>query len=141
MTGERLPGLAERSMAWARHFFPGPHLFSGQELEAPAPTDIGLRNSRYVVFDTELTGLSLRRDSVVSLGAVVIEKGRISIGETFYRVVSPRRYGNAFFMNFRSSAWSVCRISWHSRSLISQHKQGGNKQDKRVDDFSRSQAS
>jgi len=66
-------------------------LFSGlRGQESPAESDILLREARYVVFDTELTGLSRRKDSVVSLGAVVVEDGMIPLGEYFYRVVSPR---------------------------------------------------
>ena len=44
---------------------------------------------RYVVMDTELTGLSLRNDSIVSLGAVSMEGGRILLGSRFYEVVCP----------------------------------------------------
>ena len=44
---------------------------------------------RYVVMDTELTGLKLRKDSIVSLGAVAMEGGRILLGSRFYEVVCP----------------------------------------------------
>ena len=44
---------------------------------------------RYVVMDTELTGLDVKRDSIVSVGAVVMQGGRILLGETFYEMVSP----------------------------------------------------
>ncbi len=45
---------------------------------------------RYVVVDTELTGLDEKRDSIVSIGAVRMTGGKIDIGDTFYRLVSPR---------------------------------------------------
>ena len=45
---------------------------------------------RYVVVDTELTGLDENRDSIVSIGAVRMTGGKIDIGDTFYRLVSPR---------------------------------------------------
>ncbi len=45
---------------------------------------------RYVVVDTELTGLDENRDSIVSIGAVRMAGGKIDIGDTFYRLVSPR---------------------------------------------------
>ncbi len=45
---------------------------------------------RYVVVDTELTGLDASRDSIVSIGAVRMTGGKIDIGDTFYRLVSPR---------------------------------------------------
>lgn len=44
----------------------------------------------YVVLDTELTGLDAKKDSIVSLGAVRLIRGGIDLGNTFYRVVSPR---------------------------------------------------
>jgi DNA polymerase-3 subunit epsilon len=45
---------------------------------------------RYVVVDTELTGLDDKKDSIVSIGAVRMTGGRIDLGDTFYRLVSPR---------------------------------------------------
>ena len=45
--------------------------------------------SRYVVMDTELTGLDVKRDSIVSIGAVAMQGGRIILGETFYEMISP----------------------------------------------------
>ncbi len=44
----------------------------------------------YVVVDTELTGLDEKKDSIVSIGAVRMTGGRIELGNTFYRLVSPR---------------------------------------------------
>ena len=44
----------------------------------------------YVAVDTELTGLDENRDSIVSIGAVRMAGGKIDIGDTFYRLVSPR---------------------------------------------------
>ena len=43
----------------------------------------------YVAIDTELTGLDRKKDSIISLGAIRMEGGRIDIGKTFYRVVKP----------------------------------------------------
>jgi DNA polymerase-3 subunit epsilon len=45
----------------------------------------------YVVFDTELTGLDEKKDAIVSLGAVRMTGGTIHLGETFYRLVNPRK--------------------------------------------------
>ena len=45
---------------------------------------------RYVAVDTELTGLDENKDSIVSVGAMRMTGGRIDLGETFYRLVSPR---------------------------------------------------
>jgi len=44
---------------------------------------------RYAVMDTELTGLDVKRDSIVSIGAVAMQGGRIILGETFYEMISP----------------------------------------------------
>ena len=43
----------------------------------------------YVVLDTELTGLDEKKDSIISVGAVRMHGGKISLGDTFYRLVSP----------------------------------------------------
>ena len=45
--------------------------------------------SRYVVLDTELTGLDDRKDDIVSIGAVRMQGGRIEIGDTFHELVNP----------------------------------------------------
>ena len=44
---------------------------------------------RYVVIDTELTGLDEKKDGIVSLGAVRMTGGTIHPGRTFYRLVNP----------------------------------------------------
>jgi DNA polymerase III subunit epsilon len=49
-----------------------------------------LKDVEFVVFDTELTGLNLNMDSIVSIGAVRMRGDRILLGETFYRLVAPR---------------------------------------------------
>jgi DNA polymerase-3 subunit epsilon len=45
----------------------------------------------YVALDLETTGLSLRHDRVVSIGAVRIVDGRIVLGDIFNEIVNPRR--------------------------------------------------
>ncbi|HEX9082997.1 MAG TPA: 3'-5' exonuclease [Holophagaceae bacterium] len=45
---------------------------------------------RYVVLDTELTGLDPRRDDIVSLGAVRMRGGRLELGGAFHELVRPR---------------------------------------------------
>lgn len=45
----------------------------------------------FVSLDTELTGLDLRRDVIVSIGAVRIEGLRIITGDNFFSYVRPRR--------------------------------------------------
>jgi DNA polymerase III subunit epsilon len=46
---------------------------------------------RYVSLDTELTGLDLRRDAIVSIGAVRIEGLQIVTGNNFFSYVRPKR--------------------------------------------------
>lgn len=48
-----------------------------------------IEEADYVAFDTELTGLDARRDSIISIGAVKLRGGRIFAGKTFHRLVQP----------------------------------------------------
>jgi len=50
---------------------------------------IPIADIRFVVVDTELTGLDEKKDSIVSIGAVRMTGGRIDLGDTFYRLVNP----------------------------------------------------
>lgn len=53
--------------------------------------DISLQNGRFVVFDTETTGLHCHKgDEIISLGAIVIEDGRLT-GEKFSQLINPCR--------------------------------------------------
>lgn len=55
-----------------------------EALPAPAPLDDGpLKQQRLVVLDLETSGLDMRRDEVLSIGAVVIEHGAIDLGQQF----------------------------------------------------------
>ena len=49
-----------------------------------------IESAKYVVIDTELTGLQPKKDSIVSIGAVKMVGGKILLGDTFYRIVEPR---------------------------------------------------
>lgn len=46
---------------------------------------------RYVVIDSELTGLDKKNDAVIALSAIRMQGARILVGETFYRLVNPER--------------------------------------------------
>jgi len=48
-----------------------------------------ITEATYAVIDTELTGLNGKTDSILSLGAVRMRHGRIEIGDSFSRLVSP----------------------------------------------------
>lgn len=70
------------------------HDFSIADL--PAPTDergeLRLDQLEMVVFDTETTGLELRKgDKVISIGACRLLKGRLLAQETFDQKVNPER--------------------------------------------------
>lgn len=45
--------------------------------------------TRFVAVDTELTGLDPRTDSIISIGAVALQGGRIEMGERFYELARP----------------------------------------------------
>ena len=45
---------------------------------------------RYVVIDTELTGLDEKKDSIVSIGAVRMTGGRIELGKDVLPAGKPR---------------------------------------------------
>ncbi len=64
-------------------------LFERNEKKLKVDGKTPVTEARYVVFDTELTGLDDHKDSIVSIGAVRMTGGSIDIGNTFYRLVSP----------------------------------------------------
>jgi len=69
-----------------------------QTLPKPAPLDqYRLDRDRFVVIDLETTGLDVRRDDILSVGAVAIEAGRIALGDQFERTV--RRSGKRTLTN------------------------------------------
>ncbi len=49
------------------------------------------RSYRYVVFDLETTGLNLRHDRVVSIGAFGVVDGHVRLGDMFNELVNPGR--------------------------------------------------
>ncbi len=53
-----------------------------------------LESYNFVVFDTELTGLT-RKDEIVSIGAVHVRDLKIVAGETFYSLVKPYKITEA----------------------------------------------
>lgn len=53
--------------------------------------DIPLKSGRFVVFDTETTGLQCHKgDEMIALGAIVIENGELT-GERFSQLINPCR--------------------------------------------------
>lgn len=51
--------------------------------KSPPPTRYRHRASRYVTVDVETTGLDMRRDRVLSIGAVSVTRGRIDLSQCF----------------------------------------------------------
>ncbi len=66
---------------------------AGPELNRPDGQS-PLREIPFVFFDTELTGLDEKKDSLLSIGAVNMVKGRIELGTTFYQLIKPRSFSN-----------------------------------------------
>jgi DNA polymerase-3 subunit epsilon len=58
---------------------------------ATADLDADWRTIDYCVLDVETTGLDLRNDEVVSIGAVQIHQARIVTENNFYREVRPKK--------------------------------------------------
>lgn len=61
----------------------------GKNKRGSPHADQPLLTASFTVIDTELTGLKVNKDSIVSFGAVRMSGGRISLGDTFYRLVRP----------------------------------------------------
>ncbi len=51
--------------------------------------DLAIDEATYMVMDTELTGLDLKRDSIISIGAVRMSGTGIDLGKTFHMLVRP----------------------------------------------------
>jgi DNA polymerase-3 subunit epsilon len=47
--------------------------------------------TKFVVVDTELTGLDEKKDAILSIGAVRMTGGVIDLGDTFYQLVNPEK--------------------------------------------------
>jgi len=60
-----------------------------QELRKRLDLKCGISETDFVAFDTELTGLDFKQDSIISLGAVKLRGATILPGKTFYRLVKP----------------------------------------------------
>lgn len=50
-----------------------------------------IEDTCFVVFDTETTGLDLKRDEAISIGAVKIENLKIDLSKNFYALLKPTK--------------------------------------------------
>ncbi|WP_051203515.1 3'-5' exonuclease [Hugenholtzia roseola] len=62
-----------------------------QESQSPFPT---LQKARFVVFDTETTGLNMQKDVVISLAALRLEAQTIQIGESLEFFIPRQKTGS-----------------------------------------------
>ena len=64
-------------------------LKSQQDLKKRLHLKSSINETDFVAFDTELTGLDFRQDSIISIGAVKLRGKTILPTSTFYRLVKP----------------------------------------------------
>lgn len=64
---------------------------SRRQVPGWAGLDRPWREAQFCVIDLETTGLDLRRDAIVSYGAVVVREGRLVAGSAVYGLVRPQR--------------------------------------------------
>ena len=76
-----------RELGWFAK--PHPVLAANRELFADFDQSRPLAEYTFVVCDTELTGFSLHRDEIISIGAVKIVDLRIALNETFHQYIRP----------------------------------------------------
>ncbi|MEW6263605.1 MAG: 3'-5' exonuclease [Thermodesulfobacteriota bacterium] len=62
------------------------HVKAAAGIELARPVD----KTRFVVFDTEMTGLQ-PDDRLLSLGALRVESGRLNLGDGFHEILDPNR--------------------------------------------------
>lgn len=60
-----------------------------QDLKKRLELNRGIKETEFVAFDTELTGLNFKQDSIISIGAVKLRGSTILPAHTFYRLVKP----------------------------------------------------
>lgn len=82
-------------MEWLRRWFghgsplnsEQQHRLDAWQTQPPADLKVPIGSSRCVVVDVETTGLDLRKDRLISIGAVAVVNGKIALGDSFYAVL------------------------------------------------------
>jgi DNA polymerase-3 subunit epsilon len=88
-----------------------------------ALADAPLKTLRYVVFDTETTGLRPSEgDEIVAIAAVLIVNGRILTGETFERLINPGRSIPASSVRIHGITEDMARDKPPARIVLPQFK-------------------
>ena len=54
---------------------------------SPQRVSTALAKARFVVLDTETSGLDVRRDRLLSIGACIVSEGKLSVAQHFYREI------------------------------------------------------
>jgi DNA polymerase-3 subunit epsilon len=54
---------------------------------APPPLDLAHEATRYITVDVETTGLDMRTDRLLSIGATAVDGGRIDLAQCFHQVL------------------------------------------------------
>jgi len=91
-----IPSMLLTSTAWPFGIFSEdkpahPLLAQSKEYFDRLDKDRPLKDYEFVVLDTELTGLNVKKDEIVSMGAVRIREMRIDVESSFYFCASPTR--------------------------------------------------
>ena len=81
--------ILDRIFAPKPHFEMSPAVKRSQEVKKRMDLSAKVLETEYVAFDTELTGLDFKRDSIVSIGAVKMKGLSIYPTKTFHSLVRP----------------------------------------------------
>jgi DNA polymerase-3 subunit epsilon len=93
------------------------------KLPDTALADTPLKKLRYVVFDTETTGIRPSEgDELIAIGAVRIVNGRILTGETFERLINPGRSIPAASVRIHGITEEMARDKPPARIVLPQFK-------------------
>ncbi|MCK4911041.1 MAG: 3'-5' exonuclease [Thermodesulfovibrionales bacterium] len=84
-------GMLEKIFGGQRHMEQTPAVMRSQRVRERVDMNAPVLEADYVAFDTELTGLDLKRDSIISIGAIKMKGAGIYPMETFYSLVKPER--------------------------------------------------
>jgi len=84
--------IKQAASRW-RELFRKPHpvIRWNNQLFADFDQSLPLPEYRFVVFDTELTGLDKKKDEIISIGAVTIENQHLDLSRSFHEYIRPDR--------------------------------------------------